>query len=177
MIFHEKTNWKKRTLVTRPEWGHKEVLLTSHHPQGGLTAQPEGALKATRSESVHHVVGQPEGDEVWSPTQFHSVDFSQSRIGLKSAFSTNPQSSFINQVHLFFNGVLGPLHLTRHTWRCPSISVVPEATHKASRGPLKGVMSAQKSLFRVWDGDKGVPEVLQRIVFPNEGSLICPPGK
>ena len=36
----------------------------------------------------------PEGPEVWSPTQFYSVDFSQSRIVVKSAFSTNAQSRF-----------------------------------------------------------------------------------
>ena len=44
------------------------------------------------------------------------------------------------------DGVLGPLRLARHTWRCPCISVVPEATHEASRGPEKGAVSAQKAL-------------------------------
>ena len=33
-----------------------------------------------------------------------------------------------------FDGVLEPLRLAGHTWRCPCISVVPEATHEASRG-------------------------------------------
>ena len=38
----------------------------------------------------------------------------------------------------------------------PSVSVVPEATHKASRGPLKGVVSALKSPARARVGDEGV---------------------
>ena len=41
---------------------------------------------------------------------------------------------------------MGPLCLARHTWWCCCISVVPEATHEASRGPEKGAMSAQKGL-------------------------------
>ena len=37
--------------------------------------------------------------QVWSLTQFYSVDFSQSRIGVKkSAFSTNAQSRFASFV-------------------------------------------------------------------------------
>ena len=32
------------------------------------------------------------------------------------------------------------------TVRCPCISVVPEATHEASQGPLKGTVSAKKAL-------------------------------
>ena len=46
----------------------------------------------------------------------------------------------------FLSGVLGPPRLGRHTWQCPCISVVPEATHEASRVPLKGAVSAQKAL-------------------------------
>ena len=34
----------------------------------------------------------------------------------------------------------------RHTQRCPCLSVVPEATHEASHGPLKGAVLAQKAL-------------------------------
>ena len=45
----------------------------------------------------------------------------------------------------WYDGVLGPPRLARHTWRCLCISVVPEATHEASQGPLKGAMSAQKA--------------------------------
>ena len=77
------------------------------------------------------------GYQVWSLTQFYSVDFSQSRIGEKSAFSTNAQSRFASVV---VDGVLGPPRLAQYTWRCPCISVVPEAIHEASRGPLKGAM-------------------------------------
>ena len=61
----------------------------------------------------------------------------------KSAFSTNTQSRFASCV---FDGVLGTPRVAQHTWRCPCISVVPEATHEASRGPEKGAVSAQKAL-------------------------------
>ena len=50
--------------------------------------------------------------QVWSLTQFYSVDFSQSRIGVKSAFSTNTLSRFVSVVA---DGVLGPPRLARHT--------------------------------------------------------------
>ena len=50
--------------------------------------------------------------QVWSSTQFYSVDFSQSRIGVKSAFSTNAQSRFVSVV---VDCVLGPPRLARHT--------------------------------------------------------------
>ena len=48
--------------------------------------------------------------QVWSLTEFYSVDFSKSRIGVKSAFSTNAQSSFESA---FFD--LEPQRLARHT--------------------------------------------------------------
>ena len=44
------------------------------------------------------------------------------------------------------DGVLGAPRLAWHTWQCPSISVGPEAAHKACRGPLQGALSAQKAL-------------------------------
>ena len=44
-------------------------------------------------------------EQVWSQTQLYSVDFSQSRIGVKSAFSTNAQSRFASVV---VDSVLGP---------------------------------------------------------------------
>ena len=50
--------------------------------------------------------------QVWSLTQFYSVDFSKSRIGVKSAFSTNAQSRFASVV---VDGVLGPPRLAGHT--------------------------------------------------------------
>ena len=51
-------------------------------------------------------------DQVWSLTQFYSVDFSRSRISVKSAFSTKAQSRFASVV---VDGVLGPPCLARHT--------------------------------------------------------------
>ena len=52
------------------------------------------------------------GDQVWSLTQFYSVDFSKSRIGVKSAFSTNAQSRFASAA---FDGVLRPSRLAQHS--------------------------------------------------------------
>ena len=60
-----------------------------------------------------------------------------------SAFPTNAQSRFASVV---LYGVLGPPRLAHHASWCPCISVVPEATHEASRGPLKGAVSAQKAV-------------------------------
>ena len=60
-----------------------------------------------------------------------------------NAFSTNAQSRFASVV---IYAVLGPLRLEWHTWQCPCFSIAPEATHEASRGPLKRVVSAPKAL-------------------------------
>ena len=42
--------------------------------------------------------------QVWSLTQFYSVDFSESRVSERSAFSTNAQSKFASAA---FDRVLG----------------------------------------------------------------------
>ena len=43
-----------------------------------------------------------------------------------------------------FSGTSAPSR--QHTWQCPWFSVVPEAVHEASPGPLKGAMSAKKAI-------------------------------
>ena len=53
----------------------------------------------------------------------------------KSAYSTNAQSRFASVV---VDGILGPSRLERHTWRCPCISVVPEATSETETRELLG---------------------------------------
>ena len=62
--------------------------------------------------------------------------------------------------------------------RCPCFSVALEATHEASQGPLKGAMSAQKSLQGF---ETEARELLggteEDSVSPTRGTLICPPGK
>ena len=55
-----------------------------------------------------------------------------------SVFSTNAQSRFASVV---VAGVPRPPHLARHTWWRPCFYAVPEATHEASWGPLKGTVS------------------------------------
>ena len=69
--------------------------------------------------------------QVRSLTQFYFVGFSQPQIGVKKVASRFASSVF---------------DLARNTLLCPSFSVVPEATLKASQGPLKSAMSAQKAL-------------------------------
>ena len=50
--------------------------------------------------------------KVWSLSQLYSVDFLQSRIGVKSAFSRNAQLRFASVI---VEGVLGPSGLAWHT--------------------------------------------------------------
>ena len=59
-----------------------------------------------------------------------------------SEFLVNTQLRFASVV---LDSVLGPQRLVGHTWLCACISVAPEATHEASRGPLKGAVSARKA--------------------------------
>ena len=70
----------------------------------------------------------------WSLTQFYSVDFSQSKIGVKRAFSTNTQSRFASVV---FGRSLGPLPLVQHPMNMICIYVVPEAMHEATLRALE----------------------------------------
>ena len=76
------------------------------------------ALDADAESAVTRVVVVPSrwrkagAEQVWSLTQFYSVDFLQSSIGVKSAFSTNTQSRVASVV---VDGVLGPPRLARHT--------------------------------------------------------------
>ena len=90
-------------------------------------------------------------DQVWSLTQLYSVDFLQSRIGVKNC--RFQQSRFVSAV---FDGVLGYPRLARHTGRCPCISAVMEAKQMASQGPLNGGWVNSKGLSWVIDGDEGV---------------------
>ena len=60
-----------------------------------------------------------------------------------SALSTMAILRFASVV---LDSVLRPKRLACHHCWCPCISVFPEATHKASRGPLKGAVSALKAL-------------------------------
>ena len=153
-IYH-KTSWlKKMEVVARPAAAlgaaasvaslrkhltfHQQLLALGWKSFGHLLCSGGGGWNVL-PHSRHCLAA---WDQVWSLPQFYSVDFSRSRIGVKSAFSTNTQSRFVSVV---LHCVLGPLHLARHTWRCPRISVVPEATLEVSWGALKGAVSAQKA--------------------------------
>ena len=72
------------------------------------------------------------------------------------------------------DGVLGPLPLVRHTRGCPCFSIVPEAMHEASRGPLKEAVSAEKPFKGVGWRRGRCWEELQRIVFSQLGIIDFP---
>ena len=84
--------------------------VSRHALRQGPEPQGEDPGRLQRREDSH-----PGGDrrsfEVWSLTELYPVDFSKSRIGVKSAFSTNAQSRFASVV----DGVLRPPRLARHT--------------------------------------------------------------
>ena len=52
--------------------------------------------------------------QVWSLTQFYSVDFSQSKIGVNKCVF-NKRTIKVRVSSVVVNGVLGPPHLARHT--------------------------------------------------------------
>ena len=89
--------------------------------------------------------------QVRSLTQFYFVGFSQPQIGVKKVASRFASSVF---------------DLARNTLLCPSFSVVPEATLKASQGPLKSAMSAQKVLQGSEADTRNNLEEQKRKVFP-----------
>ena len=67
-----------------------------------------------------------------------------------------------------------------HCAQCltPDCAIVPEATHEASRGPLKGALSAQKPVKCLRRRQGSCLEERKRIKFSRWwGPLICPPGK
>ena len=94
----------------------------SHHR--GLTSAPGLGSQERIPCSSLGAPPVPDSVQVWSLTQSYSVDFSQSRIGVKKVC--------FQQTH---NQGLRQLLLTVSWDLC---SVVPEATHEASRGSDDG---------------------------------------
>ena len=90
----------------------------------------------------------------------------------ESAFSANAQSRFASAL---FDGVLGAVNLVRLTLRCPSIS---GSNARGESRALEGRPISLKCPSRIQDGNEGVAgRNWREKCFPNEGSLICPPGK
>ena len=79
-----------------------------------------------------------------------------------SALSTIAKLRFSSVV---LDSVLRPQRLACHHWRCPCISVFPEATRKASWVPLKDAMSAQKSFNGPKRRQGSCWEELKKIAF------------
>ena len=84
-----------------PTIHNKKSSLDSSSHVGGLSERP-------RKNSLDNELS----SGLVTITQFYSVNFSQSRIGVKSAFSTNAQSRFASVV---VDSVPGPPCLARHT--------------------------------------------------------------
>ena len=87
------------------------------------------------------------------------------------AFSTNAQSRFASIV-LDSTSASSAAYLVVSLYFCSSRS---NAGGKLQA--LEGRSVSSKSPLRVRSGDKSCSEELQKIVFPDEGSLICPTGK
>ena len=113
--------------------------------------------------------------QVWSLTQFYSVDFSQSRIGVNKCVFNKRTIKVCVSCCWRCPGTSAPSapHLTVSLYLCSSGSNVRgelralEGRHVSSKKPFKGPRRRQGSWW----------EERKRIVFPDEGSLICPPGK
>ena len=134
-------NWRVRgppcstplNLWEREWWAccffRRPVTLAKRH------LHPRWTVFSTRPWQPHPPQGQPTPPvrgqthwtwQVWSLTQFYSVDFSKSRISGKKC--------------VFYKGTIQVC--VSCWWLCPCISVVPEATHETET--------------RVRDGDEGV---------------------
>ena len=135
--------WKRRNtklLRRRLRCFSLPCRYSAKHPPSTCEWPP-----TTPSEKAPHLIHQ-----VRSLTQFHSVDFSPSRIVVQKCIF-NKRTIMV----CVSCSVLGPMRLAWHAWWVPWLSVVPDATHEASRGALKGRCSS-KNPPRVWDWDSGV---------------------
>ena len=65
------------------------------------------------------------------------------------------------------------LRLMWHSWVCPWFFVFPEATHKASRGPLKDAMSVQKTLQGFEIETRELLGGTKEKLFPTRGHLFA----
>ena len=115
---------------------YMQIVITAHHNYylGRQLSHQQGEEKSFRSLSL--MAMRLSGEVVRrSPNIWDMKN--------KWGFLQTQQSRFAS---ILLDGVLGPTHLARHTWQRYCISLVPESTHEASWGPLKGAVSAQKAL-------------------------------
>ena len=144
------------TRVTR--WGRHSLLASS--------------MRSTQFSGDTPPLIPSEEAQVWSLTQFYSVGFSQSRIGVEKFVIINAHNQGL--LSGAFDGVLGHPRLARYTWQCLCVSVVPGATHEESRGPLKGAMSAQKALQGSETETRSCWEEQKRKLFLRQGVIDLP---
>ena len=117
----------RRTCGTRRSWGWPASLLRSAPSLSSSSSPPHQPLSVNSSKSGHQL-------------NFYPLDFSLSRIGVNRCVSNK------RTIKVYVSCFQQWATVTQHTWQRPCISVVPEAMHEASWGPLKGTVSAQKAL-------------------------------
>ena len=79
----------------------------------------------------------------WSMTQMHFASF------LRHYQVSNISKCFSKQgLILFFDSVLGPLHLVQYTGLCPCYSVVLETTHETKLRALQGSASSKQNTLQ-----------------------------
>ena len=135
MIFLQRGNRKKIELVARPvadSMGGESGLgdLASEEALSRPdTAPPPPIPPSEREEATVDV-------NVWSLNQFYPFSFFSITAKKKLFFQTHNQG--LRQLFILESSDL--LRQAQHTQSYPSISVVLEATHKASRRPLKDAL-------------------------------------
>ena len=96
----------------RRTWDPRPVLLGVDNPLEVGFSRGTG-LEGRRAQGRHVSAPRAARSQVWSLTQFYSVDFSKSRIHAEKCFLTK---STIKVCVRHFQGVLGHLQLTTTTY-------------------------------------------------------------
>ena len=108
-----------------------------------------GAARTDQRNATSNPDRSPGQIQVWPLPQLYSVEFSQSRISVKKCVFDKRIIKVCISCFCQCSGTSAP-----STW-CPCFSVVPEATHKVSQGPLVSAQKAPQTL-RVRDRHEGV---------------------
>lgn len=109
----------------------------------------------------------------------------QSRVGVKGDKEVPAPPIFaINKISGFSSGFSYYWHCPAnftpnwHTWWwCPCFSVVPEALHEASPGPLKGTMTAQKAIQGSQMKTRELMGGMEKKCFPQQRVTDLPSGQ
>ena len=97
------------TLMTMESMASANILTPAMDCRSESAASSTAAAASAAAEVPPSAVE----SQVWSLTQFYSVDFSQSRISVKKCVFNKRTKVFVSAV---LDGVLGPTHLAWHTF-------------------------------------------------------------